>query len=63
MKENLIDSLGDNYILVNHPFPVIEGELLIYQYPEPDNLNDANELLYKDYSLKKRIKTKNYTQK
>lgn len=30
LKQNLIERLNHNYVLVTHPFPTIEGELLIY---------------------------------
>lgn len=50
-------------MLVTHPFPTLEGELLIYQYPDPSSINDGSNLLYRDFSLKKRIKTKVFTQK
>ena len=48
-----------DYVLVNHPYPSLEGELLIYQYPEPKTLDSTDQLDYKDFSLKKRLKTRN----
>jgi hypothetical protein len=41
-------------MLINHPYPSIEGELLIYQNKE-EGPNDGR-LHYSDYSLKKRQK-------
>lgn len=58
-----MERLHHDYVLVTHPFPTLEGELLIYQYPEPASLNNSSHLLYKDFSLKKRMKTKIYSQK
>ena len=59
MKINQIETLSDNYLIVNHPFPQVEGEMLIYQKSELEKGEklDDDLLLYKDYSLKKRIKT------
>jgi hypothetical protein len=42
LKKNLIDRLNNNYVLVNHPFPTLEGELLIYQYPDPKNIDSSS---------------------
>lgn len=30
LKSNLVEKLSMDYVLVNHPFPTLEGELLIY---------------------------------
>lgn len=58
LKINQIETLSDNYMIVTHPFPQVEGEMLIYQKPELDKGEklDDDLLLYKDYSLKKRLK-------
>jgi len=47
--------LTEDYILVAHPFPQMEGELILYQPYAEDKpqLNDEN-LVYRDYSLVKR---------
>ena len=57
LKLNKILDLGDNYILVRHPFAQVEGELLIYQAAEESS--DKDLLRYPDFSLKKRVKTDN----
>lgn len=57
LKLNKILDLGDDYILVRHPFAQVEGELLIYQTTEESS--DKDLLKYSDFSLKKRIRTDN----
>lgn len=47
--------MGDDYLLVSHPYPQIEGEMLIFQ-PNADDKCDKDLLVYRDYSLKKRNK-------
>jgi len=55
LKLNKIEPMGDDYLLVSHPYPQIEGEMLIFQ-PNADDKCDKDLLVYRDYSLKKRNK-------
>ena len=54
---NMIEDLGEEYMLVHHPFPQIEGELLLYQKNLKDDSADEDILIYRDYSLNKRLVT------
>ena len=57
-KLNRIEKLGDNFILVAHPYPQMEGELLLFQIDaDPDVQADKDLIVHKDYSLRKRIPT------
>jgi hypothetical protein len=69
-KLNRIEKLDEDYVLVAHPFPQLEGEMLLFQnIVEDDKENkDSNVdeetqklikdcIIYKDYSLRKRIAT------
>ena len=42
--------------MVSHPYPQIEGELLIFQ-PKKDDQSEEDLIVYRDYSLRKRIQT------
>jgi len=30
LKNNIVENLDSDYLMVNHPYPIIEGEMLIY---------------------------------
>lgn len=66
LKANKIEEFDDDYVLAVHPYPQIEGELLLFQIDErdqDDHDEDGNEvpssgvIVYRDYSLMKRIET------
>jgi hypothetical protein len=52
MSYNIVQELDNDFIMVAHPFPQIQGEMLLFQHK---NIDD-NMLVYKDYSLLKRQK-------
>ena len=55
--------MSRDFILAGHPYPQIEGEMLLFQY-QPDEIGDEEnenrlnfkdeQFTYNDYSLKKR---------
>jgi len=51
LKTNIIEELDDDFFLVTHPFPQMEGEMLIFQNTLPTSKLCFN---YPDYSLIKR---------
>lgn len=57
-KESKVITLTEDFILAAHPYPQMEGELLLFQ-PNPDDTPQHNEsnIVYRDYSLIKREKT------
>lgn len=57
MKGNLIQKLHKKYQLLSHPFPLIEGELIMFQ-PIKQDQYDKQLIIYRDYSLRKRLPTK-----
>ena len=64
---NRIEKLEEDYVLVAHPFPQLEGEMLLFQNVFEDDKKDEDDeeakqiqkecIIYKDYSLRKRIAT------
>lgn len=56
MKKVKIEKLNSKFYLVSHPFPQIEGEMLIFQ-PKKDDQSEEDLIVYRDYSLRKRIPT------
>jgi hypothetical protein len=57
LKANLIEKFEEEYILVAHPFPQMEGEMLLFQNAGGDQVEDKELIIYKDYSLRKRLAT------
>ena len=55
-KKLKIDKLDNKYVLLSHPFPLIEGELILLQ-PKKEDQKEKEEIIYRDYSLCKRIET------
>lgn len=54
----LIDTLDENYVLVAHPFPQIEGEMLLFQRDIDDQSQEQEGwIVCRDYSLRKRVQT------
>lgn len=62
MKGLKIEKLSKKYVLVAHPNPIIEGEMLLFQ-PQKQDQYDKELIIYRDYSLRKRIPTKIKTKK
>lgn len=44
-------------MLVAHPLPTLDGEMLILQPKKEDQQDGSDEITYRDYSLRKRIQT------
>lgn len=57
-KKTKIEKLDGKFLLISHPHPSFEGELLILQPKKADQDSDSDEIVYRDYSLKKRLPTK-----
>lgn len=55
-KLNRIEKLDEDYVLVAHPFPQMEGEMLLFQII-PNEQESKEAIIYNDYSLRKRIAT------
>lgn len=53
LNGNIIQELDNEYLLVAHPFPQIQGELLLFQQREIGE----NLFVYRDFSLLKRQRT------
>jgi hypothetical protein len=56
-KSSKIEKLEAKYLLVAHPYPQIEGEMLIVQ-PKKDDQPEKDLICYRDYSLRKRMSTR-----
>lgn len=57
MKTLKIEKLDKKYVLSVHPYPIIEGEMLIFSTKKQDQ--DVKDLItYRDYSLRKRLPNK-----
>jgi hypothetical protein len=54
LKLNRIEKLEDEYVLLAHPYPQMEGEMLLLQTNAADQ-QDKQLLVYRDYSLRKRL--------
>ncbi|CDW89049.1 UNKNOWN [Stylonychia lemnae] len=57
MKGNQIEKLHRKYILMSHPFPKIEGEMIMFLPVKQDQF-DPQLVIFRDYSLRKRLPTK-----
>ena len=56
MKKVKIEKLSSKFLLCANPFPLIEGQMICFQPVKKDqNINDA--IIYRDYSLRKRLET------
>ena len=50
--------MSGRYFLASHPYPKLEGELLVFKPNKLDqNKERKDEIIYRDYSLRKRIET------
>lgn len=56
LKLNRIEKLDLDYVLVAHPYPQLEGEMLLFQM-NPEESEDKECILYRDYSLQRRLLT------
>lgn len=65
MKKVLIEKLPAKYFLASHPYPKLEGEMIIFKPRKEDqDPEDKSVIIYRDFSLRKRIETmpkSNYT--
>jgi transposase len=57
MKKTLIDKMKAKYFLASHPYPKIDGELMIFKPMKADQTLGPEIIVYRDYSLCKRIET------
>ena len=57
-KKIKIEKFDSNFLLVAHPHPMFEGEMLLIQ-PKKGDQEDKAKIIYKDYSLRKRLPTRN----
>lgn len=55
LRANKVEDLGMNYRMTQHPYPQIEGEMLIFQLNLEDKSEKEKTVVYRDYSLKKRL--------
>ena len=65
MKKVLIEKMAAKYFLGSHPYPKIEGELIVFKPQKNDQTQGKDVILLRDYSLRKRIETtpkSNYVQ-
>lgn len=56
MKKVKIEKLEEKFLLVSHPFPQIPGELMIFR-PRSEDKDEKDQIVYRDYSLRKRLAT------
>ena len=57
MKKVLIDKMPAKYFLASHPYPKIEGEMVIFKPKKVDQTQGKDVITYRDYSLRKRLET------
>jgi len=57
MKGCKISKMQKKFKLLSHPYPLVEGEMILFQ-PLKQDQYDKNLYVYRDYSLKKRIHTR-----
>ena len=62
MKGNKIADLEKKFVLLSHPSPIIEGEMVMFQPFEQDQI-DEQLIMFRDYSLRKRYPTQVVSQK
>ncbi len=56
MKGNKIADLEKKFVLLSHPTPIVEGEMIMFQPFDQDQI-DEQLIMYRDYSLRKRYPT------
>ena len=58
MKKVLIEKLPAKYFLASHPYPKLEGEMIVFKPRKEDqDPEDKSLIMYRDFSLRKRIET------
>lgn len=57
MKKVSIDKMEAKYFLTSHPYPKLEGEMIIFKPKKADQTQGKEVMIYRDYSLRKRIET------
>ena len=57
MKKTMISKLENKYLLTSHPYPKIEGEMIIFKAKKDDQEKGEDVIVYRDFSLRKRIET------
>ena len=57
VKKLLIEKLSDKFFLASHPFPKLEGEMIIFKPKKADQKKVKDVITYRDYSLRKRLET------
>jgi ssDNA-binding Zn-finger/Zn-ribbon topoisomerase 1 len=57
MKRALIEKMTAKYFLSSHPCPKIEGEMIIFKPMKVDQTLGKDIIVYRDYSLRKRVET------
>jgi hypothetical protein len=61
-KGNKISKLEKKFKLLAHPYPLLEGEMIMFQSLKQDQY-DKTLIVYRDYSLRKRIPTRPVSKK
>ena len=57
MKKVLIEKMTGKYFLASHPYPKLEGEMIIFKPQKGDQNNGKDIIVYRDFSLRKRVET------
>lgn len=57
MKKVLIDKLPAKYFLASHPYPKINGEMMVFRPRKQDQERESDVIVYRDFSLRKRLET------
>ena len=60
LKKVKIEKLEEKFNLISHPFPQISGEMLVFR-PRKEDQNEKDSIIYRDYSLRKRLPTSEKT--
>ena len=55
IKKVLIEKMAGKFFLASHPYPKIEGEMIIFKPKKDKSVKDI--IFYRDFSLRKRIDT------
>ena len=49
MKKVLIEKMAAKYFLASHPFPKIEGEMIVFKPKKNDQNQGKDVIIYRDY--------------
>ena len=60
LKKVKIEQLEEKFKLISHPFPQISGEMLVFR-PRKEDQTEKDSIIYRDYSLRKRLPTSEKT--